>query len=1290
MSRLATYSTNLCVSILVILLVGLAVFEAIQISGTSDNGIPTDEDIQLSLEASVDFFDDLSGDFREKSNRIYNDISEAIQTDVERMALYNRLDNYDVWGVTVLRGNSKWIWKGFDLSTPSDSATIDTDADKISIANYNNVVVYLSRRTLDFNGEHYIILAAEKLYTVTDLPFAENGRSPFSSEPALRDHYPVYFNFFGNMPENAIYRTLSTAFSDSVGTVYALPNQSFNVQESNDDSLNTTSIRFAFHVAIFIVFFIMLIIWSSNKRDVTIRALVFLIIALAWPLILSINFIGLWSSMIHTMTPGIELRSIRELTLYTVNGLFILFLFIAFNNLVQLTKRKEWNSKLSRAFLLSFFFGAIQVLLISFFIQSTQTLLTNSEIPLLDLELAPNAHSFFFYISSGLFFTGVSGFAISAGYHLNLIEDGKSVLIAIITAFSFFCTYFLMDLIVNDFIIVDWMFLLSIVLLLIYLIIIHFLHLYPDLIKEMSGFRKLMIGVLIASSTIYVIIWTAMNMRLDERLLENVASFTEEGSIDTRTILYDLLADIEYEFSDVTAQDIDDNISAVQIQFQQIVQQNIRQQWSDYSFYIKLISEDNREIASYSTTVETPAWSTSFYNRDIMLRTYRGEQIRWHTNRPVIWDNLPLNLSDRFISLSRGWIPIYDQENPRDIIAWVAADVYLERADYNKPMRAVLSEMPSDAWKQSFYLAEFTGSQLTRNSMIGLYNHQPQYHMLPARELEIAQTDSINFLTNKTAHGIFREVLVNTDTRKIIKASTPFPGLDQHLFSYFRLQIVLIFFGLFCFSIFSLIGLRHFSPFGQSRKFKARLIDGLALATILFLIVLTFATQYAVGIQNEKTLERELIQNLNNLSVSLKDAALAGETEATTIQLSDLTSQFNVDVILYRNANVVESTTPQVFQQNLIPSILPFPVYDFIYNRQRSHYITTSRIGNEELLVGYQSLQNSAGETIGVIAIPTFLQSPVYNEQLLETTSYLFVVYLFIFALFIGGSVLLSGQLTKPLSLIQTGLKKISRGDMKTKVPVTSRDEIGSLANAYNNMVIQLEEAQKELVKAERESAWKEMAQQVAHEIKNPLTPMKLNLQHLQRQLESNPDKALELKPLIEKTANNIIGQIESLNKIASDFSKFAQPMQEPKEPVELAGLLESVSDLYNHEITLHLDIQIPGKSVMVHAVKDELRRVFVNLIKNAIEACDNEHAYIKILLEKNSESVLVKITDNGSGIDEEDHDKIFVPKFSTKSSGTGLGLAISKKIVEAHDGKIWFKSRKGEGTDFFVELPLN
>ncbi|MDZ7690332.1 MAG: HAMP domain-containing protein [Balneolaceae bacterium] len=141
---------------------------------------------------------------------------------------------------------------------------------------------------------------------------------------------------------------------------------------------------------------------------------------------------------------------------------------------------------------------------------------------------------------------------------------------------------------------------------------------------------------------------------------------------------------------------------------------------------------------------------------------------------------------------------------------------------------------------------------------------------------------------------------------------------------------------------------------------------------------------------------------------------------------------------------------------------------------------------------------------MAAIAIPTFLQSPKYDQQLLETTSYLIILYLVIFGIFIVGTTLVSSRSsTRPLVYIQRGLNKISEGDLDTKIPVTSNDEIGNLANAYNEMVIRLKELQDELAAAEREAAWKEMAQQVAHEIKNPLTPIKLNIQHLERQMAS-------------------------------------------------------------------------------------------------------------------------------------------------------------------------------------------
>jgi nitrogen fixation/metabolism regulation signal transduction histidine kinase len=366
---------------------------------------------------------------------------------------------------------------------------------------------------------------------------------------------------------------------------------------------------------------------------------------------------------------------------------------------------------------------------------------------------------------------------------------------------------------------------------------------------------------------------------------------------------------------------------------------------------------------------------------------------------------------------------------------------------------------------------------------------------------------------------------------------------------------------------------------------------------------------------------------------------------------------------------------------------MPYRVYRSLYENELALTFSSTTINDEKLIIGYRSILNSDGRPVGAVAIPTFLESPIFVEQMLETTSYLLLVYLVMFTLFIGGTVFLSGRLTRPLTLIQRGLNKITKGNTESKVPVSGNDEIGSLASAYNEMVERLGEAQKELIKAERESAWKEMAQQVAHEIKNPLTPMKLNLQHLQRQLESNPDDVLKLKPLIEKTADNIISQIESLNKIASDFSKFAKPIQTEKQQIDLVDIINSASSLYEHNESVDILKSIPAVPVYINGDEDELRRVFINLIKNGIEAVNNKEAIIKIRLTTVNREVIVEVEDNGEGIAKDDQDQIFSPQFSTKSSGTGLGLAITKKIVEAHNGTISFNSNGKTGTTFTLRF---
>jgi signal transduction histidine kinase len=1276
------YPVWLTAIFIIILMLGYALFEY------SAKSLPDSEDalsplIAESLDEAVAYFDDLSKELEQTTGDIARITEQAVETNSDKMALFNRLRQHHLWGYTIFKNGEKWLWNDYVISLPQLTQQRESGS---SIRNLNNVVLLVHQTSLQVDDDLYIILAAQRLSQTTDLPFIKNADFDLAAEHLNSGYFPVHFNFIGTVPSGVEYRELQTPDGNSAGAVWATSADAHLYFNSITESQNRW--RFNFQLAVFFSLFLFIIVLSNQKKFLTVNAgLVFLVIV-AWPVFLNSGLLEHWISLNAAYPAELSIDTINKLSVYVAHSVFLLLLFITVHNLLRFFDKPFSSDNHFRTFSFAIVFGGIAVLLLHFFLHQTEQLLVNSSIPLMDLELAPDNSSFIFYIFSGIFFTAACGIIITAGYHLFKIEEDKSVLISLVSVFSFFLAYYLLERFTSGQMILSWPFALSFLLFLLFLLIIHYLQKFPAAFFEMSGFRKLMLTVFIASTVLYIIIWNTHHDRMDRELLDEVAEFTEEEEISTRNILFELLSDTEQDFLQFSNLPPADQIFRTLSQYQRTVQNNIRQSWGNHSYHIRLLTDTGEELASYSTTLDTPTWST-YFNTNVMLGAYRGEQIRWQTNRPVIWGR-PANISERYTAFERGWIPVYNHFDGTEIVLWIAGDVYSERPDYNRPLRAVLSAATAADWKRSYYMAEFRENRLARSTIKGIYRNQPQYTKLPEREAEIALQNPVTFFTNITSEGSFREVLVNRNDQSIIKGSSPLPGLYHHLFSYFRLQIVLVFFGLFCFSILAILGQNHFSLFGQNRRFRDRLIDGLSLATILFLAVLIFSTQYAVSIQNERSVERDLMQALSGISESLKQSNIFLVNDDASDILTDITTTANADLILYRGSDVHQSTTPQIFQQHLLPSTLSYPAYDFLFNRERTHFLTTAEIGDEEMVIGYRSVHDAQGNIAGVVAIPTFLHSPVYNENLLETTSYLFVVYLFIFALFIGGTVFLSSQLTKPLKIIQSGLNQISRGDMKTKVAVTSRDEIGSLANAYNTMVQRLDHAQKELMKAERESAWQEMAQQVAHEIKNPLTPMKLNLQHLQRQLESNPGKALELKPMIEKTASNIIEQIESLNKIASDFSKFAKPVREPLKETELTSVVKSVSELYEHDSSATIKLKIPVEEIQILAVEDELRRAFINLVKNAIEAAKNGHAVININLKLLKEHVMIQIKDNGVGIDENDRDKIFLPRFSTKSSGTGLGLAITKKIIEAHNGDIWFESKKDQGSSFFIRLPLN
>lgn len=285
-------------------------------------------------------------------------------------------------------------------------------------------------------------------------------------------------------------------------------------------------------------------------------------------------------------------------------------------------------------------------------------------------------------------------------------------------------------------------------------------------------------------------------------------------------------------------------------------------------------------------------------------------------------------------------------------------------------------------------------------------------------------------------------------------------------------------------------------------------------------------------------------------------------------------------------------------------------------------------------------------------------------------------------------AIVIANSITKPIVKVGEKLSHLQLGHNE-RLEWKSQDEIGELIAQYNRMIEKLAESTEKLKQSERESAWREMAKQVAHEIKNPLTPMKLSIQYLMHTAKANPQ---EVQPMLQRVAQTIIEQIDGLTRIAAEFSNFAKMPKPDNAHFILNDAVQSAFNLFAEkpEANTELHLQLPEQALSVFADRDQIIRVLNNLIKNALQAVPSgQSSTIEVKLSAQEGQALMQVRDNGCGILPEMRDKVFQPNFTTKSSGTGLGLAMCKNIVEAADGRIWFESEVNKGTTFFVELPI-
>lgn len=404
--------------------------------------------------------------------------------------------------------------------------------------------------------------------------------------------------------------------------------------------------------------------------------------------------------------------------------------------------------------------------------------------------------------------------------------------------------------------------------------------------------------------------------------------------------------------------------------------------------------------------------------------------------------------------------------------------------------------------------------------------------------------------------------------------------------------------------------------------------------------------------------------------------------------VNEVSDIHGVDVNVYDlTGDLQVSSEPNVYTKGVLSKKID-PAAFYHLNRLREvQHKQEEKIGNFTYLSIYSPVRNNDGRVDAYINIPYFTSKPELRQEISNFLVTIINLNAFIFLIAGLIALLITNRITDSFSLISEKMKKVNLGKQNEEIDWKRNDEIGELVMEYNKMVAKLGESATALAKSEREGAWREMARQVAHEIKNPLTPMKLSIQYLQKAIHNNQPNVKELSANV---ANTLVEQIDHLSKIAADFSQFANIGTTHVSRFDLHDVLGSLVDLYRPQQHVEINWRPVGEEVMVEADKTQMNRLFTNLLTNAVEACRNlDHCVIDIDEKIEDGKLLISLKDNGEGIPEETQERIFIPNFTTKSSGTGLGLAMCKGIVEQAKGRIWFETRQGEGTTFFVELPI-
>ncbi|MFN3380812.1 MAG: sensor histidine kinase, partial [Runella zeae] len=431
----------------------------------------------------------------------------------------------------------------------------------------------------------------------------------------------------------------------------------------------------------------------------------------------------------------------------------------------------------------------------------------------------------------------------------------------------------------------------------------------------------------------------------------------------------------------------------------------------------------------------------------------------------------------------------------------------------------------------------------------------------------------------------------------------------------------------------------------------------LNVAFFLPLILIVVITLSVINSNYFNNQESTYLANTKNVVINFApylEEHLKGSRSKDSMEeeLGKIARDANVDINFFDETGQLYTTTkPLIYESKLLSKWVNPEAYIHLLQDRENEVLLNESLGNKEYRTAYVTVKSShTSRPLGVLSIPYFDSKPELDRQIIEVISTILSVFAIVFLIFLALSYWASNMLTIPLRTMTQKFRRINLHQLNEPVDWKSDDEIGLLVESYNQMLKKLDESKEELAKNEKQSAWREMAKQVAHEIKNPLTPMKLTIQQLQRTMLRDLPPNLPQSERIRRTFESLIDQIDNISDIATSFSDFAKMPLPKNELFEISSVLNKAADLYADDPKIVLKRDIQSRRVNVMGDRQLIGRIITNLIINGIQSVPvDRRPEVSLRLRTDEGNVYIEVQDNGNGIPESIRPKVFLPNFSTK-----------------------------------------